>query len=93
MTIFEFETQYATEWVDQYETKRLFMPRSAGRNTGAMFTTLKGDDTIGGEYALYQEGNNIYLEFIGQKFLFSPTNEGFKLSVGNIDHYYFRRPV
>jgi hypothetical protein len=93
MTIFEFETQYTTEWVDQYGTKRLFMPRSAGRNTGAMFTTNQNGFKIGGEYGLYQENNNIYLELLGQKFLFSPTNEGFKLSVGNIDHYYFRRSV
>lgn len=93
MTIFEFETQYATEWVDQYGTKLLFMPLSKGKNTGAMYTTPVEHPMLGGEYFLRQDGHSLYLGWRDSEYLFSPTNQGFELLLGSSVAYSFTRPV
>lgn len=93
MTIYEFETKYATEWVDQYGTKRCFMPLSMGQNTGAMFTTPLGDTILGGEYSMRTENGRLYLAWYGNEFLFSPTDNGFQLLTGDSVTYSFTAPV
>ena len=93
MTIYEFETKYATEWVDQFGTKLSFMPLSMGKSTGAMYTTPKGKGTLGGTYSLRAENGNLYLGWYGKEFLFSPTNEGFQLITGDSVTYSFTAPV
>jgi hypothetical protein len=93
MTIYEFETKYATEWVDQYGTKLSFMPLSMGKMTGAMFTTPKDGTMIGGEYSLREESGQLYVGWYGKEFVFSPTHNGFQLLSGGSIRYTFTAAV
>jgi hypothetical protein len=93
MTIFEFETQYATEYMDSDGNKICFMPTSKGMNTGAIFTTTKEGQKIGGEYSIREQQGQLFLGWFGKEFRFSPTHDGFELFSGNVVAYRYTRPV
>ena len=91
MTLYEFETQYATVWVDQFGTTRLFYPLHEP-NKGAMETTHKDGYSISGTYTLREDSGNWYLGWSGKEFLFSPIPDGFQLTGDESDGYCFKRP-
>jgi hypothetical protein len=94
MTRYQFDTEYSTYWVDQFGTTRLFMTPNQHNNIGAMHTTQKGDETIGGEYFLkISNGHISHLGWYDNEYAFSPTNDGFDLLTGDAVAYSFKRPV
>lgn len=81
MNIYDFNTKYATEWMERKGSKISFFPFSVEQK-GAMFTTVPGYPTIGGEFILREFYDDLYVSFGGKEYLFCGTPTGFDLLIG-----------
>ena len=89
MDIYDFQDKYTTEFADQNETKIMFYPLSTDWKEGTMITTYKNQKPIGGTYSIRQDGNTLYIGWFGKEYLFSPTEKGFNLIIGDTITYEF----
>jgi hypothetical protein len=90
MDRYDWNTKFTTEFIDQHGTKIMFNPLH-NKTEGSMITTRSNGQSIGGTYNLREENGNFYLGWYRTEFLFSPTEKGFNLLIGETVSYSFTR--
>ncbi len=90
MTIYEWNTQYTTEFVNQFGDRLSINPLHTTKE-GSMITTFKNGQVLGGTYFVRIEQGKFYLGWGDIEFLLIPSEKGFDLISGETVSYNFAR--
>ncbi len=90
MNKYEWNTKFATTFIDQFGTQIDFNPLHSDER-GSMITYRTNGFKIGGEYTLRENGSDLFLGWHNEEFLVSPTEKGFDLLSGKSVEYSYTR--
>jgi len=90
ITIYDWNTKYATEYINQFGDKLSINPLHE-KSKGSMITTFKNGQVLGGTYFVRAEPGKFYLGWGDIEFLLIPTEKGFDLISGETVSYNFTR--
>lgn len=93
MNLFEFETNYTTEWIDKTGLWILLYPKGKGENKAAYQMKRPNENKYGGEYNYEMINGEVYLDIWDGSLLLSPTDNGFDLLEGTTLRYSFSRVI